>query len=137
MKISITFNDCTEMEALKLLNSLGAGEDTPNEDNGSEAIETRSSKKGKGTKASKVEDEDTLPESDDDDMSIDGEEDSSGDDEEQNGPTLALVMEAFKKFVKKHKGDKGPAIKVLKKFKVKSPSELDESDYAAVIKALK
>jgi hypothetical protein len=89
-------------------------------------------KPAKTTKPAPEEEEETFGEEE-----TTTEEEDSFEDTEEDGPTLAVVMDAFKKFIKKHKGDKSKAIPILKKFKVKSPNDLEESDYPAVLKLLK
>lgn len=64
------------------------------------------------------------------------EDESETDDPDSDGPTLAEVMDAFKKYVKKNDGDKKSVIPILKKLGVKSPSEIDENDYARALKLL-
>lgn len=73
--------------------------------------------------------------SDDDDEDTDDDTDTD-DTDDDDGPTLANIMEGFKALNKKNKGDKAASIKILKRFGVKSPNELDQSDYPKVMKLL-
>lgn len=103
---------------------------------------TKKTKKGKVADAEIEEDAEEVQDTEEDGSGDDpvGENaDTDGDssDEGGDGPTLAEVMEAFKKFVKKHKGNKTPAFTILKKFKAKTPNDLGEKHYEKVIQLLK
>lgn len=146
MKASISFLDLELDEVTKLVaaaKKLGISRADEDEDDDDDEEETkpkskRGSKKSKQKQAEDDDDDSDEDESDDDSDEDDGDESDVGDDDEDDddGPTLAQVMSAFKSFVKKHKGDKKKAIPILKQFKVKSPNDLKEKDYAKVIKLL-
>lgn len=113
MKVSITFSDLEVDEAEKLLKAAET-----------EEVETpapRKSRKSKDEEPEEIEEE---------------EEETAEEEEETDGPTLADVMAACKLFVKRNGGDKKTIIPILKKFKVKTPNELEEDDYASVLKLL-
>lgn len=146
MKASISFLDLELEDVTRLVaaaKKLGIDhseeEDDDDEDEDKAPPKKKGSKKGKQKPDEDDEDDDSDDgdDSDDDDSDDDADDDDGDDDsDDDDGPTLAQVMDAFKKFVKKNKGDKKKAIPILKQFKVKSPNDLKEKDYAKVIKLL-
>ncbi len=55
----------------------------------------------------------------------------------EKGPTLDELLKVFKSLVDKLQGNREPALAILKKFKVKSVRDIDETDYPRVLEAIK
>lgn len=113
MQVTITTTDAKE--AARLLAAMGS-------------TTTTATTTSKRRAAAEVEDEE---------VTTDEEEIETDDATEEDGPTLAQVIAAGKAFVKRHGDDKRAILPILKKFKVTTVHDLDEGDFAAVIKALK
>lgn len=133
--VTLTLNDLDPKKAQQIIAMLGKKADavtTDDDDDEDEDEETTTTtrRSGKG----KVRASSTDDDEDEDDTEDDDEDDDT---DEDDGPTMAMVMSAFKAFTKKNKGNKKPSIAILKKFNVKSPSELDEEDFDKVLKLLK
>lgn len=94
-----------------------------------ENTEAAPKKKGRPAKT-EIE---AAPEVNDEDQ-MDFDLDAEGDDEPE-APTLEMVSEAFKNYVKRH--DKDAAFAILKKLKVKSVREIPESQYQKVLDLIK
>lgn len=130
--VNLTLNDLDPKKAaqiLAMLSKKAAATSTDDDDDEDEEEETTPRKTGKKPAQ-------RAASNDDDDDTEDDDDDTDDDDESNDGPTMAEVLAAFKTFTKKNKGNKKPAIAILKKFDVKSPSELEEEDFGKVMKLL-
>ena len=124
---------------LEELSPKEAADEDEDDDNSDESDED-------GDDGSVEEDDDAGTDEEDsdgeDDDVDDGEEDEkpagkkSAKGKKPVGPTLADVMNAFKKLAKTTGGKKS-GIAILKKLKVKAPSEIDEDQFPQVLKLLK
>lgn len=136
----------TQVASLKnTLKELGGGkadDDSGDEEDESDEEEDEAPKKKKPSKKKPVdEDESDDEEEKDEDAEEDESEEESeeSDEEDDDKPAKAnkkMVIEALRAYATEH--DKAAALKMLKKVGgVKSVHELDRSNYAKLIKALK
>jgi len=127
-KVTLTFQDISKEQAEELLTVFNGNEEEEEEEE--EVVKPKSKKKASKKKASK------KSEDEDDDMGIDDDGEDDGDDDDISKDDL---IKAFKKYVKKFddvKKGRTQAKKVLKKFKSANVDDIDEDDYAAVMKVL-
>lgn len=140
--ISLTLSNLTAKQATALLAVYSGGKEE------TATAQTRENKAGKGPKGKKaatttVDDDDEEVVEDDEDETTDDDEDTleaASDDDEDGGPTYEDVVKAFKRWsrsIDDVKVMRKERMAILKKFKVESPTDLEEKDYAAVIKLLK